>query len=395
MADISKVIQEFLDREAAVGEFIRNGPGEGIQGYARDGYRHRCNELANVPAWARALGGLAFGSASRICQPYWEDQGVDGPVFEPPFTGGQCNNEIYLGTATYEFGPEGSPTTAFIHFRHRGPISGVSVGDGGVGITSRGGTQNTSASPTNPSSCGGAAPAPINNPLIFRLVVANGRNPAVVSITPCGADNCGDPPAERRPGTNPPADPGPLPGPEPTDDPEGGPFPVFPIPPYDDPVGGPTPIEPPPDPTGGGGGAGGTAGGDGLPGEGDAIGGAAGSVDGGEDGEDVEFGSPPDGKVWVGALIECTVDSRLGNIPGTGPQNTVYPTAIANASLKYSIGYSKSQIIRSKWTELVRPVTALVVEGCFIQAQPGVSASVRPISATICPDNPCEEETDG
>lgn len=391
MATIDKVIQDFLDREAAVADFIQNGPSEGIQGWARDKYRHRCNELANVPAWARALGGLAFGSASRICQPYWQDQGVDGPVLAPPFTGGQCEERYrFEVTGTLPTGvTSGGVCVGTQNFTVTssvwGPILGFSNGPGNCTGGPGGGTF------TLRCTCFGAGGAQ-RSPTAVTINVAQPAYTATVQnirLVSGDPDDCGDPPSIPQPGPNPPTDPGPLPGPEPTDDPEGGPFPVIPIPPYEDPVGGPTPIEPPPDTTGSGGGN--PAGGDGLPGEDDSVGGGAGGATGGEDGEDVEFGAPPIGKVWVGALIECTVDSRLGNIPGTGPQNTVYPTAIANASLRYSIGYGKSQIIRSKWTDLVRPVTSLIVEGCFVQAQPGVSASVRPISASICPENPCED----
>lgn len=391
MADPLKVINDIIAAQDQLGDFIANGPGEGLPGFVRNQYRDRCDEFANAPQWAKNLNPIGQLSFGRFCRPYWDAQGVDGPSQELPFEGGQCDAQIYLIQGEFETGPENDPTTSTRFFKAWGPIGGFVDGVGaggegeGVGLISRGNLGRTS-----PAYQCGVGFDPTLGPLQYRFAVNGGRNARIVSISPCGLDNCGDPPPELTPGPNPPVNPGPGPVGDPFDDPEGGPIPEIPIPPFDDPVGGPTPIEPAPDPTGGGGG-GNPSGGDGLPGDGDAVGDPAGGAAGGEDGEDVDFGEPPAGKVWVGALVECTVDPRLGNIPGTGPSNTVYPTAIANASLRYSTGYGTSRIIRSKWTELARPVTALVVEGCFVQAQPGVTASVRPISATICPDNPCEE----
>jgi hypothetical protein len=90
-------------------------------------------------------------------------------------------------------------------------------------------------------------------------------------------------------------------------------------------------------------------------------------------------------------LVQATVDSRLGNIPGTGPEQTVYPTVIGNASLIYTGGRGTNERLESSSTLLTRQTTALVLTGCRVQAQPGVSLTVKPISAMTCPENPCEE----
>jgi hypothetical protein len=89
--------------------------------------------------------------------------------------------------------------------------------------------------------------------------------------------------------------------------------------------------------------------------------------------------------------VQATVDSRLGNIPGTGPAQTVYPTVIGNASLIYTGARGTNERLESASTLLARATTALVLTGCRVQAQPGVNLTVRPISALTCPENPCEE----
>lgn len=382
-----KVIEKFIDQQNRIADFVQNGPAEGLPGHVRNQYRKRCDQFANLPGWARALGNGSTGTMDRICTPYWNDQGTDGPVSTPFFSGGQC------------------PSTYTVVFRRRvfsGGVWGWSnnfsrQGTGPVGVQGFAG----------PASCAGqngSVPTAYN--LTFNGVVS-GPTPLVnqcsdtspgfeiVSVTRIGGlpDNCGNPPPTLIPGPNPPPNPGPTPGPEPTDDPFGGPIPDLPIPPFDDPIFGPTPIEPGDDGPGGGGGGepGPPAGGDGLPGEPDSVGDPVGSTGGDGAGEDFPFGTPPAGKIWVGALVEATVDPRYGNIPGTGPDNTVYPYVIGNASLIYATGRSSSSRMRSRWHEIFRPVTALEVTGAFVQCRPGVSATVRPVSATICPDNPCEE----
>lgn len=382
-----KVIEKFIDQQDRIADFVQNGPADGLPGYVRDQYRKRCDQFANLPGWARSLGNGTTGTMNRICKPYWDDNAVDGPVLAPPFTGGQCNCQTYQidyvvqGTSD-QFG---GPFTRSGCFRTRGPLSGPRKANNNSQFEFTSNSNRVGCS-NIPGTCG----APRNTVIDFWGFPSADAELTTFNVSPIGTatDLCGDPPPELRPGPNPPADPGPTPGPEPTDDPFGGPIPDLPIPPYEDPIFGPTPIDPGEEPGGGGGPP---AGGDGLPGEPDAVGDPVGSTGAGGDGEEFPFGTPPAGKVWVGAIIENTVDPRYGNIPGTGPENTVYPYVIGNAHLTYSTGRSSSSRMRSRWHDIYRPVTALDVTGCFVQCRPGVSASVRPVSATICPENPCEE----
>jgi len=380
MANPIDVIRRLRDVQEGIGEFIRNGPDTGLPGYVRDKYRERCDQFANLPPWARLLGNGTAGTMDRMCRGYWEDEGKDGPISEPPFPGGQCEDSYFVFFSYNPIATNGTTIQPLINDIAivQGPLSNFRSEGSGASqvllITNGGGGSQTLISGTAPQ--------------------GNFRNEVLTSVSLRfgGADNCGDQPPILKPGPNPPVDPGPIDGPEPTDDPR-NPFgpPLIPIPPFDDPVYGPIPIVGDPEPTGPGGG-GGAGGGDGLPGSPDAVGDEAGAAAGGEGGEDVDFGEPPEGSIWVGALVQAVVDSRLGNIPGTGPPQTVYPTVIGNASLIYTGARGTNERLESASTLLARATTALVLTGCRVQAQPGVNLTVRPISALTCPENPCEEQ---
>jgi hypothetical protein len=409
MANPIKIIKGLIKVQEQVGDFIANGPDTGLPGHVRNQYRNRCDQFANLPGWAQLLGNGSAGTMNRICTPYWDAGGFDGPeVAPPPFNGGQCAGAAYTVTATVTATSPytGGVLTTNISRSAIGPITEIRAdalstrsnctlpggGDGNFNVrdtvfrllVTGNGVLNITQSAIiagnwGPAGCTGDVVLPSDVTVITNLVVTrNGGLP----------DDCGNLPDTVRPGPNPPPDPGPTPGPEPTTDPD-NPFgpPLLPIPPYIDPVFGPTDIGDP-DPDGGGGGAGG---GDGLPGDPDAIAEPAGSTGAGPDGADVDFGEPPEGRIWVAAIIEADVDSRLGNIPGTGPAQTVYPSVIGNASLIYDGARGSNNRITSDSTVITRETTALVLTGCRLQAQPGVTLTVSPISALTCPENPCED----
>ncbi len=386
------VIQRIQEAENNVRDFIQNGPDDGIGGYVRNQYRDRCDQFANVPEWAKRLASTSAGTFDRICKPYWDDNGNDGPVAEPPFTGGQCECELYQIDFEVEGTSDqfGNPFSRDGTFKARGPIGSPFLTDDNSRFRVSARSNRAGIAAPNPS-CGDPQDISVDA-WGFPSADAELTTFTVTSLASEPGD-CGDPEPELKPGPNPPTDPGPTPGPEPTDDPRGRPFPIIPIPPFEDPVFGPQtfdddddePTDTPGNPSGG----------DGLPGNPDAVGDEAGSTAGGDDGGDFDFGPPPEGRIWVGALLQATVDLRLGNIPGTGPNNTVYPATIGNAHLIYEGARDISIPLRSRQGVLTRPVTALVVIGCFIQAQPGVTLTVRGISAIICPENPCGEEEDG
>lgn len=294
------VIRGILEVQETVGEFIANGPSDGIAGYVRDKYRERCDQAANVPPWLLALSPSSRRSLKAFCDPYWQQSGVDGFVAEPPFTGGQCPTfyTVNIGGNNFDISCNLVPFTGQVQ-GVRGPIRGVRF------------IARTSPLP-NPN-CGDRGVFQIQNGSgVWETVAAGGQGGlASAGITSVvrgdgQSDNCGDLPTEIKPGPTPPPDPGPTPGPEPTDDPDGGPFPRIPIPPFSDPFGD-FPFDFPGLDDGLGGGSGGGGGGGAPPGD---VGEPGQSEDTGEGGD--ADGEAPEGSVIVGLKIDFAAEPRGG-----------------------------------------------------------------------------------
>lgn len=153
---------------------------------------------------------------------------------------------------------------------------------------------------------------------------------------------------------------------------------------------GPITINPfPEDGEGGGGATPAGGGGDGAPGDPTAAGEPAFVGEPGGQGQDVEFGPPPDGRVWVGCLAQFIAPVSFGDIPGTAGSNRAYPRVVGNLSLKYAGGRGDARQVRSEWNQAFRPVTALQVNGAFVNSLPGVVVTIRPVSAIVCPESTC------
>ncbi len=380
------VIQAIENVEGAIGNFIANGPSTGLQGYVRDQYRKRCDQFANAPGWAQTLSNASGGSLGRICQPWYDEQGFDGPVSQPSFTGGQCEGIGYV--IDYEYntvGTDGSTLEPPIEITGAasiaggipGPIQGIEdrpSGDGTILVVTYGGGLETIINSS------AAVQGDFRNPRIIEARRFDGLS-----------DECGDPPPELTPGPNPPPDPGPTPGPEPTDDPFNptGP-PILPIPDYDDPIGGPTPIVGP-DPTDVGAEPDDIPGNpDTAPGGGDDVGEPI-AVDPGPagGGDETDFGEPPAGRSWVGCLLRFTFPPTVGTIAGSGPANPVSPRVVGNASLVYEGGRGDAFQVRSSSMVIVRPSGALRVTGVYVNSEPGITYTIRPLSLKNCPENIC------
>lgn len=353
--------------------------------------RKVCDAYANVELAAPLLFGPTSTAIDLVCKPYFDGEGFDGPQNETPFQGGQCAAPYRLIVGAWTATIQNCPQPQFMVNQNfaqavqasnlAGPITGIEL-----------------IKDLN-NACG---------PRRFRVMVTTATGPQTFLITQTGSvddfiasgspsfslerqdgpDNCGNPPGELVPGQNPPPSPGPFPqGQEPGVDPTGQPF--FFIPDIEIPGFDPLPLDD--EPLGGapGGGAATPAGGDGLPGDPDAIGDEAGEVTGGEDGEEIDFGEPPEGRIWIGCIIETSSIAAVGNIAGTGPQSTVWPTVRANAALIYGSRKGTSQRINSKFHDLIRSATSLIVTGVFLQVQPGSTSKIFPLSALTCPENPC------
>lgn len=378
----SAILEALQGVEGAIGDFIANGPNDGIQGYVRDQYRKRCDQFANAPGWAQALANGPAGSLGRICEPWYSSQGTDGPTRQPPFTGGQCCD------GTYRISYSGL-TTSQEPFQSEIDITGKIIG---FGERSNQPAQPTKSATVTRQLCSGQ----VDVIPLYAVFESQNLGFQLISITRIDGppDDCGDPPAEFQPGPNPPADPGPTPGPEPTADPSNptGP-PLLPIPDYDDPIGGPTPITGPDpfdrgaEPTD-------------IPGNPDASPGGGENVSDpiavdpgpGGGGDETDFGDPPSGRSWVGCLLQFAFPDFIGAIAGSAPQNPVAPRVQGNASLVFEGGRGDAYQVRSGSMVLVRPTGALKVTGVFVNSEPGITYTVRPISIENCPTNECASE---
>lgn len=100
------------------------------------------NEIGVVPsagrAVCRALASTGFSDiplANRsgpgfACQPYWENEGIDAPVENPPFTGGQCPTvyEVSLSAQFDRF--DGTSGSGTFERNLAGPIEGTFIESG-------------------------------------------------------------------------------------------------------------------------------------------------------------------------------------------------------------------------------------------------------------------------
>lgn len=379
MVNPIEVIEKIREVEDAVGGFIAgDGPDSPLANYVRNRYQRNCRAYSNVPGWLRGLG-PAGQTVGRMCKRYLDDNGWSGVDSELPFTGGQCAGERYVvtirsqgtvGVGTLNPGGTGCGTASSTEFglvdTILGPIQGVRrevVGPASSEasfvqyfIQAGNGEFNTGAIIE-----GGSCPSA-------------GKTITSVRKFDNSPDECGDPPVEIKPGPNPAPDPGPIPpDEEPRPNPDDPTIPDFPVPDFPDPVFGPTPVAPP------GGGGGNRPNPLPEPTVGDPI-----ENDEGSGGGDEDFGEPPEGEEWVGAFLELTeVPMEYGSIAGSGPQNTVYPRVVGNASL-YGDGvrYDARRVL-SGWSDHFVEIPRLPVDGLRVTVLPDVRYRVYPVSLPI------------
>lgn len=202
--------------------------------------RKICDRRSANPA-AQGYGGFLGSTIDTICEPYWSASGFSPPGMVSPFTGGQCDGQIYdihaeqWNAVQQVWNPRakvGGGTNQI-----RGPVTLCRVVSGGacagglgpgqicnfeVASSFSGGQTLNFTQGCNTNAPGGA--------IAFRNV-----GPVLASG---GVDNCGDPPGEVAPGPSPAPDPGPpSPGEDAYDDPVSGP--VLPVPDLPDNPGSP------------------------------------------------------------------------------------------------------------------------------------------------------------
>lgn len=339
--------------------------------------RSACRSWANLPAWVTLSPNGGYLGMTRACTPYLDGEGFTPPVLPPGVRGGQCPTAYQVDGFVRATDADGVVVVET-------PINNTGIGPFAIREESTPSFRGLTLEDSTPANIANIG----SSDLTLTLAIE-----PVFTRLDGGPDDCGDG-TGTMPGTNPPPNPVYPPGQEPVIDPDGGVR--IPIPPIPNPFDPSNPIVPPPiyipppadefpdspPPTNP----------DGEPGSPDNVRPPAGGGTGGEDGENVDFDEPPQGSVWVGAAITLTVDSRYGNIAGTGTGNTVYPRVLGNTSLICDNVRTTSERMLSRFHTIVRPTTALEVTGVFVSAIPGVTYSVRPIAQTQCSDVECDED---
>lgn len=348
----------------------------GIQSAARKG----CDNLSASPA--RNLLKLGSGGANgmaTLCGAYWDGQGYDAPVTEPPFLGGQCPGQLYSFTATAtsvnNLGQTNNATvTLGSTNRISGPVTFVGVEETAQDFIVR--ARNAAGSIRTFRFLSSGTDAIYSKPTTQSVTLSN----IVVSPT----DGCGNPSPETGPGLNPAPDNGEaadfdvdidnnviLP-----DEVISTPFGDFLLSELVEGIlgtltkGDGSDIDPR------------------LLGNGEPALGAAQDQNGsqGNGGGDEDFGEPPEGRIWVGGVVQIVGgDEYYGNIAASGPENTVYPRVVGNVSLKLENDNSgiirgTAEQIRSGWTSVFLPSPGLKVTGMRVSVSPEIRYVVYPVS---------------
>lgn len=321
----------------------------------------------------------------EVCGPYLDDLNENPtPGFVgPPFEGGQCD-AVYLVTATRTTNLSG---TSNITLRARGPVGGVRVRQ----VLGNNYDWELFCSGLNAgaSNCG---PLAASAPGWYRIGGVNSSDgevsASILSVVPCGADNCGNPP----PVLQPPATVTPvtpivpdievdLPGVGPVNinvdiDNDGNLVVTAPD------VGANVTIAPDVDLGGGGDGGGGS-----VPPLDPEVGEPIDSLPGGGGGgNDTDFGEAPEGRIWVGAYVQLLGDLiPFGVIPGDQVGQSALSTVVGNASLNVdgegSLRFRSTYTqIRSEWSEHIVPVVGLPVAGIRVKVNPALGYRVYPVS---------------
>lgn len=348
----------------------------GVQSAARKG----CDNLSASPVRnVLKLGAGTANGMATLCGAYWDQQGYDAPVTEVPFSGGQCPGVSYYVTAQLAFrNLSTGVTTAPALIRSAinqnrnvpGPVQGVFVLQQ---------FPNQSRIQWRGTGNQGDMINASGNSIVFDPT----QQEAIISgiaVSPVG-DGCGDPDPVTRPGLNPAPDNGEqadfdvdidnnvlLP-----DEIISTPFGDFLLSDLVEGILG-TLTKSDIDPR--------------LLGNGEPQLDAPQSENGndGQGGGDEDFGEPPEGRIWIGGVVEVVGGDELyGNIAGSGPENKVYPRVIGNASLKLEgdnsgIIRGTAEQIRSGWTSIFVPSPGLKVTGLRVSVLPQVRYVVYPVS---------------
>jgi len=147
--------------------------------------------------WARQSGPSTNPAADRLfagaCGEYLDsiDEGVDPGTIGPPFNGGQCD-AVYTINYTLDSNNAGA-TTGFL--QARGPIRGI-VRTALNGTTDNVFLQANGVNISGSPNCRAVANTGASNYFLGSAPSTGGSQSRINSVTPCGVDNCGNPPPE-------------------------------------------------------------------------------------------------------------------------------------------------------------------------------------------------------
>jgi len=348
-----------------------------------------CNAAAANPgAYVDIPGGPEVVNA--MCSPFWNQEGVSPPQFPVPYLGGQCPGVQYtVKLQTTDGVWVGSPSKVQTENSINGPVGGIAYERGTGQQSAWDRVELGQGAPESPRFVAYLAPWGLRDVFVTEIVREDGL-----------PDDCGNP------------SPLPVPSPNPGSPGRFGEThihidPVTNIS-YDIDVGSPVididaglqipvtidanlTINFPGNDYGGGGG---------VPPDsppsttpppgGGGLGGGSGIVGGGPNAPpSEEFPEPPEGKEWIGAVIELEIPDRFGKIPNTAPIE-ILPSTIGNARLWYrtdSLTFPEfvapNHQIREAAFSLIRQHKGLEVRGVYVSVPEDVTFLVTPIYADI------------
>jgi hypothetical protein len=359
-------IGAFFDVTGGLGDFIANGnpDPDSIPGVIQQRYRDHCDSWSRGELWIANINPADRAVLSSMCNPWLESQGSGDPVAVPGDQIEDLNDEdltqyggarleiirasfgfadLIENVTRYELSANQSTGTRFVarwdcagSYLGNSPYDSINILEWGV--------------------CGGATSPPPEPP------------PPTISPNP-----------------NPRPDPGLDPEDEPFEDPDGRtitPMPGIPNP-WGDPIQLPNLPIPNPfaeSPAGGAGGAGGNPNAGPEPEPSDEI-------DGTPDGEDDEFGEPPEGHIWIGFTVRVSPQGLShGSWANTGNE-PVYrePTGVARPVFDFEgdkvLGNPVylSQELSSYWIE----AAGLPLSGARVSILGSETYSITPYSQPI------------
>lgn len=395
-----EIIETLTGISAGMGEWIAGPtPSNPVAAAIQQRYRDQCDSYSRAPSWFRTLTVPSRITMSNLCDPWLDSQGSGGPVLDSPFTGGQCDVHYLIDyrrrfrNADGTFGTwqntqtnggravncEGVPVYGG-DVLTIGPISGIQARNGTWGWT-------IDILTDGPVSCISVASSGA------QLSPGRTWQVEITGVTRIDGqpDDCGNPEGEPGPNPNPRPDPGLDPDDEPFDRLPGRP--VFPMPPITDPFGDPVQLPNFPAPP-----LFGTEdeGGSNNPNVGPPVTPGESQDGNGTDGEDDDFGDPPEGHIWVGFVVEISDQGVSEGLQPNSPPEPIYRATTGNYRAKYDVEgevvYSTPREIRQRMSTYFLDLAGLTLTGSRVNVPPNDSYIVTPLSQPVTEEEEPQED---